>query len=85
MMSCDKKNHPPSTFINIPDWGDVKIDDEMILLIAELNKMGLKIRRCCRGDEKQYVCMTFDLKGLTIKKKLDDVPNDTLILEWNRH
>ena len=84
-MICDKKNHHPSTFVNISDWGNAEIDDDMIPLITELNKMGLKTRQCCQGDEKQYSYITFDLKGLTIKKKLDDVLNGTITLEWNRH
>ena len=84
-ISPNQKNHPPSTFINIPDWGNVEIDDEMIPLIVELNKMGIKTRQCCQGDKKQYSYITFDLKNLIIQKKLDDGPNGTIALKWNRH
>ena len=80
----DQKNHHPSTLINIPDWGNAEIDDEIIPLITELNKIGLKTRQCCQGDKKQYSYITFDLKNITINKKLDDGPNGTLTLEWNR-
>ena len=84
-MALDKRNGHPSTHIDIPGWGMAEIDAEFVPVVAELNKVGLKTRQCCQGDGGQYIYITFDLKGLTLDKKLDDGPNGTITPRWELH
>ena len=65
-------NYHKSTVIEIPDWGKAEIDNKMIPLILELNKMGLKTRQCCQGDGQYSRYVTLDRKGLLIESRSDD-------------
>ena len=84
-MALDKRNGHSSTHIDMPGWGMAEIDAEFVQVITKLNKVGLKTRQCCQGDGGQYSYITFELKGLTLDKKLDDDPNGTITLRWELH
>lgn len=83
-MDCDKANLHPSTFINIPGWGSAEIDNELVPLITELNKMGLKTRQCCQGDKNCSKYISIDLKNLHVSVNPTNGPNGSLTIEWDR-
>ena len=60
---------------------DAEIDDEMIPVISELNKLGLKTNSCCsgHGDRKPQAHLGFDIKDCVIL-----VSHGGVSINWKR-
>ena len=63
----------------------VEIDNELVPVIKELNKVGLKTTQCCQSaevDKKALAYITFSLKGIedvAIRQK-----GKKLVIWWER-
>ena len=94
MMNTIKHTHP-SKFIKINDK-EVEIDQELIPLIVELNKVGLTTTQCCQGgkgtlvDEPQKDCpahIVFEM-GSNISfevKPIGPYDKQNLIIYWKKN
>ena len=58
---------------------DAEIDDEMIPVIDELNKLGLKTVACCSGHGKKQTQLHFDARDVTVL-----MHDGGLSLNWKR-
>lgn len=70
------------------DGSTVLIDKEMVGLIRQLNKLGLKTSACCEGDkihrysQKDFAYVTIKFgDNQNFEYSLDD---NTITLRWNR-
>jgi len=76
-------NRHPSEFIEIN--GDyVEIDKELIPLIKELNKIGLKTQSCCQGSKTEYASISFELGKSLMLWEVKALPDNliTLTIRW---
>ena len=58
---------------------DAEIDDEMVPVIGELNKLGLKTVSCCSGHDKKLAQLAFDAKDVDVF-----LANGILSINWRR-
>ena len=89
------KSHP-STVIDIPGWGKADIDNKLIPLILELNKVGLRTTECCQGgvntlaDDPNCVYpayIVFELgSNVTVEiKPIGPNGKQQLLLHWEKN
>ena len=77
----------PSKFIKI-DSDDsekkVEIDTDLIPLITELNKIGLRTMSCCQGSDTDYAFIMFDIKKSNIAVEMQAFPDkdQTFTIRW---
>jgi len=63
---------------------EMKIDKDFILLIKELNRVGLKTTQCCSGhkDGNAYLTIALSKDCDFIFRSIDDTPR--LLIRWKR-
>lgn len=92
-MECVIKEHH-SEFIEI-NGKQVQIDKELIPLIKELNKAGLKTTQCCQGgkntlvDDKEKDCLAHIVFEMNSNVKVEISPlgsnnEQNLIIYWKK-
>jgi hypothetical protein len=60
---------------------NAEIDDEMIPVIDELNKLELKTLSCCSGhDGRKQAQISFDVKDATVL-----INNNIISINWRRN
>ena len=87
-------NHHPTKLIEI-DGERVEIDEELIPLIIQLNKVGLKTTQCCQGgkgtlaDEPEKDCAAHIVFEMDSNVKVEIVPlgsddKQNLVIYWKK-
>ncbi len=68
------RNNHPSKIIEINEK-KIEVDEDLIPLVLELNKIGLKTQSCCQGSKEEYASICFDLDESLILLETEALPN----------
>ena len=66
--------------VELHDWGEQTLDDEMIPLINSLNEYGIITTQCCSGHGKEQAQVSIDLCKNDIMIYVRD---SRLVIQWD--